>query len=544
MPLVENRTAFVAVGIFIAVFTALFSLRLLLAPELKLPVGDGLWELDFAVTVNSNDKQQAIRVATPVDTEHARILSQKFTHPGMRMTRLKSRSEDSNDLVLRTLETGQLAFSAEYVIQTSTAHRWLTRQTHPIRDAAQRQRYLQAEEDIEVESEVVANTLSALSLGASDNDGLVNNIFQYLLNSTSSVVKAPHDNADYVLLHKRGSILGRANAMVALCRAARIPARTVTGLILSESLNAPLHYWVDVFFDNQWHSFDPVYGYAGELPPNFIPLKFSSDPPVYSDDDVEINTDITVSPAIGASRLIQSESARWLDVLDLTRLSVDMQGTLSTLLMLPFGALLTVFFRQILGLRAYGTFTPSLLALAVIHAEWITTLFILLSVAAFAVSGHALVRHHMSRVPRLTVIFTLVALSMGFAISAMDYLELAPAANVVLLPIIILTGLIDHLYRTVEQSGMRIAALRLCCTVIVGVVCYLLFQIEYLAHWILKFPETHLLTLAAAILMNLYGGKKLCQYPPLDWLTEAKHRKPSHTADNVHRHRQPVSLEP
>ena len=545
MPLVENRTTYTAAALLIAVFVALFSLRILLAPEDKLPVGDGLWEMVFSVSVKSDDKQHVIRIATPIDTEHARIVSQKFIHPGMRMTRLKSRTADSNDIVLRTLESGQLLFEAEYIIQTSTAHRWLTRQTHPIKDAEQRQRYLQAEQDIEVDSDVVVNTLSQLSDGAIDTEAVVNNIFHYLQNRIGRNPKATNDSAEYVLSRKRGSALGRANSMVALCRAAKIPARPVTGIVLAESLSASLHYWVEVYLDKQWHSFDPVNGYADDLPPNFIPLKFSSDPPAYTDDNIDINTEMTVAPAIGASRLIQSEKVRWLDVLDLTRLSVAMQDTLSTLLVLPFGALLTVFFRQMLGFRAYGTFTPSLLALAVIHAEWITTIFILLAVLAFAVSGRALLGHHMSRIPRLTVIFTLVALSMGFAISAMDYLELAPGPHVVLLPIIILTGLIDNIYRTAEESGFRIAALRLCCTVIAGVACYLLFQIDYLSHWILRFPETHLLTLAAAFLMNLYHGKKLTQFSPFNWLTEAKYKEQGKNSPNKTKpQKQPVSLEP
>lgn len=546
MWLVENRTTYILVFLLVGAFTALFSMRTLLAPEDKLPVGDVLWEVSFSVSLKSDTQEHVIRVATPIDTEHARVVSQKFTYPGMRMTRLRSQSPDSNDIVLRTLDAGQLQFEAEYTIQTSTARRWLARTTHPLKDAQQRQHYLQAEPDIETDNETVINTLGKLTASVEDNAGLVNAIFNHVANHIINDPKATNDSAEQVLAKKRGNSLGKANAMVALCRAAGIPARTVTGIVLDESLNAPLHFWTEVYLDNNWHSYAPVQGYASNLPPNFMPLKFSSGPLTSGDDIVDLQTELSILPAVGTARLLNTEKANWLDILDLTRLSVAMQDTLSSLLLLPFGALLTVVFRQILGLRSYGTFTSSLLALAVIQAEWITIIFILLSVLAFAVSGRALVGNHMSRVPRLTVIFTLVALSMGFAVSTMEYLELAPGPQVVLLPIIILTGLIDHIYRTAEESGLRISMLRLWWTCVVGFLCFLLFRIDYLAQWTLRFPEIHLLTVAAALMMNLYHGKKLTSLLAFEWLAEPKgkdHEKKNKAANDKSQ-TQPVSLEP
>jgi hypothetical protein len=546
MPLVENRTTYIIVILLVAVFTALFSIRILLAPEDKLPVGDVLWEVAISVSLKSDKKPHVIRVATPIDTEHARVVSQKFTYPGMRMTRLRSQSADSSNIVLRTQEAGQLQFEAEYTIQTSTARRWLVRPTHPLKDAEQRQHYLQAEPDIETDNEAVINTLAKLTATVEDNTGLTTVIFNYVANHILNDPKTPNDSAEQVLAKKRGSVLGKANAIVALCRAAGIPARIVTGIVLSESFNAPLDFWTEVYLDNDWRSYAPAKGYAGKLPPNFVPLKYGSSPLAQSNDLAELQTELSVLPAVGAARLLNTEQANWLDILDLTRLSVAMQDTLSSLLLLPFGALLTVVFRQILGLRSYGTFTSALLALAVIHAEWITIIFILLSVLAFAVSGRALVGHHMSRVPRLTVIFTLVALSMGFAVSAMEYLELSPGPQVVLLPIIILTGLIDHIYRTAEESGLKISMLRLWWTCVVSFLCYLLFRIDFLAQWTLRFPEIHLLTVAAALMMNLYYGKKLTSLPAFEWLAEpkSKEQEKKKKAPSDKLRKQPVSLEP
>ena len=64
----------------------------------------------------------------------------------------------------------------------------------------------------------------------------------------------------------------------------------------------------------------------------------------------------------------------------------------------------------------------------------------------------------MTRVPRLSIILTIVAVGMVFSISIMDYYKLNPNPAVILLPIIVLTNLVDRFYKTTDEGGI-IAAL-------------------------------------------------------------------------------------
>lgn len=65
--------------------------------------------------------------------------------------------------------------------------------------------------------------------------------------------------ASDVLKNRRGVCQDFAHAMIALCRAARIPSRYVSGFIAGEG---QMHAWVETLCGDEWIAFDPTHGRA------------------------------------------------------------------------------------------------------------------------------------------------------------------------------------------------------------------------------------------------------------------------------------------
>ena len=61
--------------------------------------------------------------------------------------------------------------------------------------------------------------------------------------------------------------------MVALCRAAKIPARLVAGLVVRQGENVHPHVWVETLDGSRWEPYDPENGFSRELPHNFLPVR-------------------------------------------------------------------------------------------------------------------------------------------------------------------------------------------------------------------------------------------------------------------------------
>jgi hypothetical protein len=235
----------------------------------------------------------------------------------------------------------------------------------------------------------------------------------------------------------------------------------------------------------------------------------------------KIDRKYNIIPLAVPRGLFSSDKKRVYEILDLTRLPMATQNSLMTLLMLPFGALVTTFFRNIIGIKTFGTFTPTLLALATVYADWITATLIFLVVVVIGIWGRStLPGLKLLKVPRLSLVFTLVAVVMTFTVSALDFANLNPAGHIVLLPMVVLTSIVDRFYTASEEDGMRVAFKRLGWTILVALCCVVFFRWQSLGRALLTYPELHCLTLALILLLGLYGAKKLTDIPFLQFLTE------------------------
>ncbi len=115
-------------------------------------------------------------------------------------------------------------------------------------------KYLVAEKLIEVDDELVQNI--AKSINGSSQEEIVDKIFRYVQGNFKYTI-TPNIGAKQALITKKGKCTEYAAAMVALCRAKGIPARTVTGHFMRNYNSS--HAWVEVYYkDYGWVTYDPT----------------------------------------------------------------------------------------------------------------------------------------------------------------------------------------------------------------------------------------------------------------------------------------------
>jgi hypothetical protein len=323
------------------------------------------------------------------------------------------------------------------------------------------------------------------------------------------------------LKKKRATMLGSSRALVALLRTAHLPARIVVGINLQAPAADQPYYWLEVYDDETWWPLNPAMGHLRQLPPYYVPLR-KGDSSVVKTESINITStvweiDTTRAPAA----LLGADQKKLMDILDLNRLSPANRENLAVLLLLPLGVLATEIMRQIMGIRTYGTFTPTLIALAIVHVDWLTAtiIFSLVTVIGIAIRSY-LPNLKLQRTPRLAIVFTLVAVSMSTVVSGFMYFDPGMDGLVVLLPVVILTMLVDRIYTVADQNGMRTAMIRLLWTVVSAFGSLLVLLQTDWGIWLVAYPELHAITLAVIILIGLYKGPKLSSVAALRWLHE------------------------
>ncbi len=326
----------------------------------------------------------------------------------------------------------------------------------------------------------------------------------------------PQDAAA-VLQRERGGPAGKARALVALLRAANVPARVVNGVPISEGRDKPLTHWVEAWLAGRWLPLDPVSGMAGALPEARLVLHVGDAPHLDGQNVADVRYRVSMLPEAGSAyaawrRKLQRRD-HWLDAISLHRVPVKTQVLLRVLLLVPLGALVVTIFRNLIGVPTFGTFMPILVALAFRETGLAAGLGLLVAVVSIGWFGRSLLdRAQLLMVPRLSVMVTLVIGIMTAIILGAEQLGSDRALSVALFPIVILTMTIERLSITLAEEGPRNAAKAVLGTLAVSIAGWAVIASETLQLVVFTFPELHLVTLAVLLLLGRYTGYRLSEW--------------------------------
>jgi len=485
------------------------ALRLWSRHEIAMTQGDSVWRLVYNVSFRAPEPGMRLRVAIPDGGPHSRIFREDLRYTGLKTEKMRSAAE-TRELSVVTQRDGEFHLEARFDIHVSPRTRFRDRVDARL-TAEQRAGYLKGVRTIPVRNAIVRRRLRELQNGVTNKTALVDRIFEFCHRRIAGDEDGP-DDAVTVLEQQRGTSLGRARAMASLCRAGKAPARLVTGFLVQETAAAQPHVWVEVLADGQWEPFDPDNGYARDLPADFLPARYNGTEAVRGHGLQELSSQFSITAIPPPGYALARRGQHLTDLVDLASLPVEMHEVVILLLLMPLGALVTAVLRTLVGIRTFGTFTPVLMALSFVYADWQTGLAVFAVVLVLGFATRALLdRLKLLLVPRLSVILTLVIVCLVFAVSLLDYLDLTPGADAVLFPMVILTMIIERFYVSTEEDGLGSSLQVMAGTLLVGMCCYFVLQGEAVGRLLLHYPELHLFTLAVLVMMGRYTGYRLTE---------------------------------
>jgi transglutaminase-like putative cysteine protease len=443
----------------------------------------------------------------PETTCYCKVLKHQIDAPEMEPVHYRLHTAESRkNVVLRTSKTGPVSCTVAFQLHLSDNSDWRQTMTQPPLTANERSKYLANAKGMTATSPTAQETLNRLRDNKPGNQELVHRIFAECRKNIESSGELGDDSGDNTLLHQKGSPLGQARAMVTLCRAAKIPARLVTGFEIKNGDNVQPRSWIEAYAVDRWEPFDLENGFERELPHNFVPVRHDGIAPVRVTNSTDLVSRYSISGAPPTVRTL-------LSIFDLHQLPGKLQEPIKVVLILPIGALLTSLVRTIIGIRTFGTFSPTLLALAFVYNDFWSGLCIFAVVVATGfISRGVLDRLRLLLVPRLSIILTLVVMLMVLGVAVLNYFkELAPSGQTVLLPMVILTNLVERFYVTSEEDNFLEAVRLMVTTAVLALAIYLLLNWRVLGNVLFDYPELHCFTVAILVLMGRYTGYRLTE---------------------------------
>jgi len=494
-----RKSALAAAAALVAAGALLLGLRVQARQAPAAVSEDAVWRVNYDVTFRPEQAGARIRFSFPSSTPAPRLIRESFTQSGITVTLVSRMTERGREAVGRAQsELAETRFAAQFDLRPGEPQERDSGLPAAL-TSAQRLAFLESESGIQVGSPQVKRVLARLNARTSEQPQLLRRIFHYCVTELRREDPEGSSDAAGAIQEGGGTRLGRARAMAALCRAAEIPARMVTGFILQDTPHAEPHTWVEALLKGRWTAFDPVLGHFGSLPRNFLPVRY---------DGVRIVSSSRADTERRFSiRSIPSADAGWLAVVDLTRLPRDTQEALAHLMLLAVATVITSIFRNIVGVPTFSAFGPSLLAVSFASANWLAGTIVFVSVMTIGLASRAVLAPlGLRKVSRLSTILVLALGSLVMVISLLDYSGLTPTSTGVLLPMVVLTMFIERFYAAAEEKGAAYGLKVFACALGVAAAALLVVRIPHLAEFLLAFPESLLLVAAALLGIGSYRG--------------------------------------
>lgn len=187
--------------------------------------------------------------------------------------------------------------------------------------------------------------------------------------------------------------------------------------------------------------------------------------------------------------------------------------TLQFLLILPVVVTLVAFFRQVVGIQAFGIYAPSLITFAflIVGAKYGVAIYISVIVIGM-VARFLLKRLRMLYLSRVAMTLTLVSLALLFLLMFGASIQRTGFAAVAIVPLIIMIVLSEKFIATQIEKNTRTAILVAAQTLLISLITYFIASWPTLTLLLFAYPWLILLALPINFLIGRWTGLRLSEY--------------------------------
>ena len=328
--------------------------------------------------------------------------------------------------------------------------------------------------------------------------------------------KSGSDENTDIFLAELNSGIERTKLAQTILAGAEIPSLLVHGFALGNNIQrAQIRTLLAVFDGNDWLLFDPSTGLQG-LPSGFM-IWWRGDEELVTISGGELR-DVQVSIkqkkessldlASHRAELANSKIAK----ISVLQLPVQSQGVYELLLLVPFGILLIVILRNLVGLSSFGTFAPVLIALAFRETELVKGILLFTMIVSLGLFFRFyLERLRLLLVPRLAAVVTIVVLLMTTISIISHQMGVETGLSISLFPMVIISMVIERMSVVWEERGAATAIREGLGSLFMAALAYVVLSLDILTFWVSVYPESNLIVLGLIVALGRYTGLRITE---------------------------------
>lgn len=188
--------------------------------------------------------------------------------------------------------------------------------------------------------------------------------------------------------------------------------------------------------------------------------------------------------------------------------------TLVLVLILPIIVTMIAFFRQVIGIKAFGIYTPAIITFALLATNQIKygiTIFATVIVVG-TLTRYLLKKARLLYLPRVAIMITVVGFSILLLLFIGGTWNRTGLASVSIFPILIMITLVEKFIAVQIEKGNRAAVILSFETLLISIIGYYIASWPQLIRIILQYPWISLLTIPINIFLGKWTGLRLSEY--------------------------------
>lgn len=190
--------------------------------------------------------------------------------------------------------------------------------------------------------------------------------------------------------------------------------------------------------------------------------------------------------------------------------------TVALLLMLPIIATLVAFFRQVVGVKAFGIYTPSIFTFALLAFDpnglkYGVAIFVSILLVGM-VTRYLLKSFRLLYLPRVAITLSVVALAILGILAIGGSYQRTGLAAISIFPLLIMITLAEKFVATQIEKGTKTALLLAGETLLIAIVGYYLISWRDLVLTLLQYPWLILFTFVVNFMLGRFAGLRITEY--------------------------------
>ena len=288
-----------------------------------------------------------------------------------------------------------------------------------------------------------------------------------------------------------------------------IPYRSAWGVVLNESLSSQRPVPMIEFYDGRnWVAVEAV---SAREPGRLVVWSRGDsllDVRGGENSQVFFTTVKNTAPLNAMAAL--KDAPAWIG--SISALPVNERKVFRYIALIPVGAFMIVFLRNIVGFNMLGTFMPVLLALSFLEIPLGPALVMFaLVLAAGLVFRFFLSRLNLLVVPRVAACVVVVSLLMIMLGLFSWKMGMAVGLQVTVFPMVVLAWTIERMSLLWDEEGATAALTQVAGSLAAAILAFLLMRVRAVDYWAQYFPELLLVLLAGILLIGRYTGYRLSE---------------------------------